>query len=300
MSLNRVVEDSSPSLGGPLNANGQNITNINNLSSQTVSDPLSPDVFANTKNIVISGPAATSPSSAAGAAAPTPVTNVAVQIASHTFAQQGVVHYESTSDGAKMAIEHQTSLVGPRGAAYHEPNDPPKPLVPVTSTGTFSNPITDTQYNSLLSTHFRLIDGVTHGAKLEPSQGLGVIDLANRWQNVCVNVLDPIKSQFNFGIVSAFRNPAYLAQIANDGTNTNFSTASAAAITLGDNDSNIAMWKWIYSSGLPFTQAILFQGGSFIHISLGQDQGPSRKLLYSATGTGPFVSGNQIPPQFLP
>jgi uncharacterized protein YcbK (DUF882 family) len=300
MAIDRVQQDPSPSLGGSLSANGKNISGVGDLASNTVSSPLSKDVFINNRAAVIAGQPATSPSTTGGSAALVPVTDEPTQIAAHTYAQNGIVFYDNTPQGIKLALANQQALLGARGAALHEPAGPAKPLTPATNCKNFHTPLTDADYNTPVSKYFRLIDSAAHGQRLEPSRGLTTSELACRWQNLCTDVLDHIKAKYNFNIHSGFRSVAYNMAVAHTGDHSDHSVASAADISMENYQVNIEMFKWIAKSGLPFTQLILYENGLFLHVAKGAQQPDSNRILYSATGDAPYLNTTTMPPQFRP
>ena len=300
MSLDRVQQDGNPSLGGSLSANGHNITGVGDLSSTTISSPLSKDVFINNRAAVIAGQPGSSPATGGGQAALVPVTDEPVQIAAHTYAQNGVVFYDNTPQGIKLAAAHQQALMGDRGAGLHEPVGPAKPLTAATNCKNFHTPLTDADYNTPVSKYFKLIDLAAHGQRLEPSRGLSTSELACRWQNLCTDVLDPIKAKYNFIITSGFRSVAYNTAHAHTGDHSDHSIASAADITMANNQTNIEMFKWIAKSSLPFTQLILYENGKFVHVAKGAQQSDTTRILYSATGDAPYLNVSNMPSQFRP
>lgn len=268
-----------------LNANNNDFVNIADLSAKTVSSPISPTVFVNKRSVVISAAAAATPSTSAGVVALVPVTDTPVQIAPHTYAQNGVVYFDNTPQGIALAIRQQTALQGSAGAGYHEPPGPAKPLTPAANCKNFHDPLTDADYNMPVSKYFRLSDARNYAGNIVAQRGLSQKDLACRWQNLCTDVLDHIKEKFNFGINCGFRSLEHNRAVGSTaGDNSDHCVASAADITLGTAARNIEMFKWIYASNLPYTQIILYEQGLFVHVAKGAQQSDASRKLYSPTG----------------
>ena len=104
-----------------IDLNNQDLINGKSLTVKTITAPLSPTVFANNQPVVIkTAPSASDPSPAAGSSIPVPLTDTPIQIGADTYAQNGVVYYAQTANGAKLAAGAESASMGAYGPIPHE------------------------------------------------------------------------------------------------------------------------------------------------------------------------------------
>lgn len=146
-------------------------------------------------------------------------------------------------------------------------------------------PLTDPIYQKRISKYFRLS---TIKNQIVPSYGVSAKGVATNWINLCVNVLDPIYSEFKFKFNSGFRDPAYNAKVGGAKTSDHL-FGKAADISMGSEDANKKMFLWIIKSGLPFRQLLIERAnGTWIHVAYdgGRKLNEARRVMYINTKTG--------------
>lgn len=158
---------------------------------------------------------------------------------------------------------------------------------------------TDPIYRKRISKYFLLAD---IKQTIEPSNGLSSRQVAANFINLCVAILDPIKSQFNFTIRSAFRSPSYNARLPNASKRSDHLFGKAADISCGDQTADKKMFNWIVNANLPFRQIIWEKrNSSWVHIAYdnGNPKPDASRVCYTLTGTAPYTpcgqNGENIP-----
>ena len=170
--------------------------------------------------------------------------------------------------------------------------DVAEPIIsdPILICNTFTNLISDADMATPVSKYFTLAH-----AKMIPiaQRGLTAGQIACNWAKLCVNTLDPIYNAYKFIITptinSGFRTLSYNRSIGSVDTS-DHCIGCAADISMGDKLVNIEMFKWILSSGIPFSQ-IIFEG-HWIHVSFGGSPKGHERVMYTFTGSNPIAAGN--------
>lgn len=175
-----------------------------------------------------------------------------------------------SSIGSKGSIE---TFVGsePTGPNSN-PSAPNTPTLKATNLpNTYPRSLTDPVYAQQISKFFRL-SHIKMPPENEENLGLSQRDIAGNFVELCLNILDPIYAKFRFNsspLNSAYRPTWYNRQIGSKDTSEHI-TGCAADISMGSKEGNIAMFKWIVSSGLPFRQCLIessSRGSFWIHVS---------------------------------
>lgn len=120
-------------------------------------------------------------------------------------------------------------------------------------------------------------------------RGLTAGQIACNWSVLCQEVLDNVYDQFKFKFNSGFRSLEYNRSIGSKDTS-DHCIGAAADISLGSQAENIQMFKYILTSGLPFSQ-LIFEG-QWIHVASGgaSPKGNAR-IMYTFSGRGPISAG---------
>lgn len=153
--------------------------------------------------------------------------------------------------------------------------NPSAPANPTLRAGDLPNnypkDLRDPVYAQQISKFFRL-GHIKMPPENEPTHNLTARDIAANFTELCLNILDPIYAEFKFNsnpLNSAYRPTWYNTQIGSKSTSEHV-LGCAADISMGNKERNIAMFKWIIKSRLPFRQCLIesAKSGSFwIHIS---------------------------------
>jgi uncharacterized Zn-binding protein involved in type VI secretion len=202
----------------------------------------------------------------------------------------GTPVYQDNTAG-RGALKQQEDSVDPGIASNHEGADPPGQ---VESTPLSCNELpTEFTKDDLLkqiSKYFTLADAkMTFVAQ----RGFTAQQIACNWVNLCVKILDPVYDNFKFKkgpLNSGFRTLTYNRQIGSKDTS-DHTKGAAADISLGSQEMNKVMFKWILSSNLPFSQ-LIFEG-NWVHVAF-NGNGPkgNARVMYTYTGRRPISAGN--------
>lgn len=176
----------------------------------------------------------------------------------------------TSSIGSKGNVDNFT------GSAPTGPNPNPSAPAPISLQAkdlpnNYPKNLNDPVYAQQISKFFRL-GHIRMPPEDETEHGLTARDVAGNFTELCLNILDPIYSEFKFNnnpLNSAYRPTWYNKKIGSKSTSEHI-LGCAADISMGSKDRNIAMFKWIVKSGLPFRQCLIesANSGSFwIHIS---------------------------------
>lgn len=149
----------------------------------------------------------------------------------------------------------------------------------------FPTDFRDPLYSRRISQYFKLAH-IRNPPEAEPAFNLTARQVASNFIELCVNILDPVYSKFQFNkdpLNSAYRSTSYNKRIGGSLTSEHI-TGCAADISMGSAEGNIAMFKYILKSGLKFRQLLYEKspGGSaagWIHVSYNKGNpknGPSR------------------------
>ena len=288
---------------------GNNITNVSDLSTNTISKPISPDVFANGRAIVLSAEPKTSPDTSAGKAAPVPITMDPIQIAPSTFAQNGVVYYSSDSTGKALIKSSELNDMGQYGPLPHEPPFNGK-YNPVVDCGIFKDSGTGLEtsdYNLQISRYFNL-RYLCPRENIVAQRGRTSSQIACSLKDLASKILDPIYDHYKFIVSSGFRS------VENNSSTTSTSGQSASTTSdhcigcaadiqlMGTNGSdysqNVNMFKWIINNGIPFSQLIIYDDqtgktGRLVHIAFnGKIINSTVRICYAPVGGG-YIYGGQ-------
>ena len=151
--------------------------------------------------------------------------------------------------------------------------------------GEFTQPITDEDMKKQISKYFRL-STIRRKPIDTPERKLKSWQIANNWVRLCRATLDPIYDRYKFNFSSGFRDISYNRSIgSSDGSDHVIGTA--CDITMGSQQGNIELFKFILTSGIPYSQ-LIFEG-NWIHIAYG-GAGPlgAAKVMWTFTGRAPF------------
>jgi uncharacterized Zn-binding protein involved in type VI secretion len=152
----------------------------------------------------------------------------------------------------------------------------------------FPDVITLNEMYTKVSKYFSL----SHSAKsgmIVAQRGLSGKQIACNWAALCTNVLDKVYEQFKFNFNSGFRT------VASGMGNTDHGIGCAADISMGNDADTIAMFKWIVSNQLPFSQVIYEKhNSSWVHVSY-NGAGPKgdARTMWTFTGGPPYGHGGQ-------
>lgn len=172
-------------------------------------------------------------------------------------------------------------------------------------------PLTDPVYQKRISQYFKLAH-IRMPPENEPAFGLTARQVAANFIDLCVNILDPIYSEFHFNINplnSAYRSTSYNKQIGGSLTSEHI-TGCAADISTGSLEGNQRMFKWILSHQLKFRQLLYERapGGSaagWVHISYnkGQPKADASRVGYTTSPpsiTSAGQNGENLPANLRP
>jgi hypothetical protein len=151
--------------------------------------------------------------------------------------------------------------------------------------GEFSQPITDDDMRKQISKYFRL-STIRRKPIDTPERKLRSWQIANNWVRLCRTTLDPIYDRYKFTFNSGFRDIPYNRSIGStDGSDHVIGTA--CDISMGSQAANITLFKFILTSGIPFSQ-LIFEG-NWVHVAFGgaAPLGPAR-VMWTFTGRAPF------------
>ena len=301
-------------MSGSMDLANNNIINAGDVHATSISSPLSPDVLANNQPIVIqTTPTSQSPSTSAGANAVVPITEKPIQIGPSTFSQGGIVFYGQDSVGAALARDAETASMGEYGALPHELpcNDPPGKPAQCSDFHLNGDGLLDSDYMLKISQHF-ILRQLCVNSNIVSQLGLTAKDIGCNLKALAVNVLDPVWNHQQFRINSGFRSLAHNLDVAGSAKNSDHLTGAAADITTGTTEGDIALFKWIISSGIPFS-CIIYESGvntKWIHIafnghkhdgtgSLSRDTRCMWKPIGQAYQWGGY-QGEKLPPELRP
>lgn len=162
--------------------------------------------------------------------------------------------------------------------------------------------INDPVYSQQISKYFRL-GHIRRPPEDEPTFNLTARDVAGNFAELCLNILDPIYTNFKFRsnpLESAYRPTSYNNTLRNASKTSDHIKGCAADISMGNNEQNIAMFKWIIRNRLPFRQVLIEKlpssGRFWIHVSYlkGQKKEGTTATGYSPTGSASgIVHGGQ-------
>ena len=201
----------------------------------------------------------------------------------------GVIFYENTPAGNIAATEDQKKTGG--GGDKDRPDPPPAPPVDLTDCTAY----TDAQWDTGCSKSFRFSQ-----MKYKPVDGQGscpAVEIACNWQKLCQQVLDPLKAQFPaININSGYRTRAFDISLGGSGSG-DHTWGRAADLSLGGVEGAKQIFKFIRSSGLPFSQ--LLYEGTWTHVALGGSSNAASAIGVTRTGGNPFTwharSGGGLP-----
>lgn len=202
----------------------------------------------------------------------------------------GTPVYQDNAPG-HGAQKQQEDSVDPGIASNHEGEDPPEQVdsTPLTCSelpAEYTKEVLARQ----ISKYFTLAD-----AKMVfvAQVGLTAQQIACNWKNLCVKILDPVYDNFKFKkgpVNSGFRTLSYNRQIGSKDTSDHCKGA-AADISMGSQAQNIAVFKWILSNNLPFSQ-LIFEG-NWVHVAFnGNSPKGNARVMYTYTGRKPIAAGN--------
>lgn len=213
----------------------------------------------------------------------------------------GLTYYLDTPEGHAALAKAETRGVGPAILAPHEgppePGTAEEPTPPPPSGSTCEN-YTDAMFDELCSKYFK------YGQmKMKPSAQLGLTapNIACNWQNLCKNILDPIRDAgFVFNINSGFRTLAYNRSIGSASTTSDHLTGCAADLSMGNVEKNKLLFKWVGKNVNPDFSQIIFEG-NWVHVSYRGRSPAAAAVLVTRTGKPPYqngggYSGNLLPP----
>jgi hypothetical protein len=155
--------------------------------------------------------------------------------------------------------------------------------------GSFSANLNDPIYKKRISRYFTL--GTVNRPIVQPAP-ISPKDIATNWINLCVNLLDPARSQFTFRISSGYRDLAYNRKIGSS-DRSDHAYGKAADLTCGSDAANKKLFIWFINSGLPFRQIIWEKARtSWVHIAYdgGRKLNEPRRVMGTRTGRAPFTN----------
>ena len=288
---------------GNLDLNNNDIINVADLHAETISSPNSPDVYANGQRLVLAAQPNATPNSAAGKAAPVPVTDSVIQIGPSTYARGGVVFYGNDATGNALAKAGAIASMGQYGPLPHEPgsNGPPGPAVNCSDFQPSGNGLQDSNYGFKISKHFTLQQLIVGSNLIVGQQGRTAVQIACALKALATNILDPIYDHQPFIINSGFRTLANNSSTAGASKTSDHLIGCAADITVqhGADGPNLDLYKWIIKSGLPFSQIIAYQNSSsgqysqWIHVAFnGAHPSGGFRCAYKPQGGTYSAGGN--------
>lgn len=169
--------------------------------------------------------------------------------------------------------------------ATAKPASPENLKADVSFEGEFTQAITDEDMKKQISRYFRL-STIRRKPVDTPERKLKSWQIANNWVRLCRNTLDPLYDRYKFNFSSGFRPIPYNRSIGStDGSD--HVIGAACDITMGSQQANIQMFKYILTSGIPYSQ-LIFEG-NWVHIAFGGagPLGPA-KVMWTFTGSAPF------------
>lgn len=174
------------------------------------------------------------------------------------------------------------------------------------SCSNFGDVITTSDMGKKVSRYFLLADCMATNitSSTVGNEQLTANQVACNWVGLCDALLDPIYDQFKFKINSGFRSPAYNAGLIARGyhpskTSDHLRGCAADLVILKqdgtiDIDKIIELFKWLITSGLPFSQ-IIFET-TWVHVSYnGKDHSNDIfRIAYSLNnGSNILAGGNK-------
>ena len=222
------------------------------------------------------------------------------------------------------AAQSPSSPAAPKGPLERPPttipstNPDPNPSAPAAppSSGNFElnidklpnefpKNITDPFYDQRISQYFKMAHIQFPPTDWPSPINLSARQIAANFINLCINVLDPIQSQFKFNIPmtkgGVFRPPGYKRNP------TDHARGMAADISMGfqQNAGNQAIFKWVLKSNIKYRQIIYegaTTGSSWVHISYNQGLqdppgGPSVVTMWTPNGNTDHPTYNKCGPR---
>lgn len=171
-----------------------------------------------------------------------------------------------------------------RGATGPNPN-PSAPAVPQSDgnfelkisalPNSFPKSMKDSFYDQRISQYFRMGD-IQFPPEDHPGVGLSARQIAANFIDLCINILDPVYSEFKFSgsggkfiTGGAFRPPGYKRKP------TDHARGMAADINMSDKNKNIAMWKYIVNNKSLKYRQLIFENSpksGWVHVAYSQGQ----------------------------
>lgn len=219
-----------------------------------------------------------------------------VSVEPGVFIVSGSRVYDNTDAGQKAIVRDSTYLpvpTAPDAPPPEKPTEDPK----FQSCDQFPKVITTKDMGIKVSRNFIL--GTCKNVPCD-QRGLTSNQIACNWAALCYTILDPLRDKFKFSFNSGFRT------VASGMGNTDHGLGCAADISAGSTEQTIAMFKWLVSSGLPFSQIIYEKHNSaWVHISYrGKQQSAATRVMWTYTGSAPYGHGGQngenLPPELRP
>ena len=190
----------------------------------------------------------------------------------------GVAYYLNTSAGNAAMRRDMDRNMGP-GAA--EPDQQPSEATPPEDCAEFDMSMWDKNCSDKFK--YAHMNRVPQGGSVDEKT------VACNWQKLCQNILDKVKSQFpGMTISSGFRPSSYDRQLGGSGSG-DHTAGRAADIQLGGTEGAKELFKYIGSSGLPFSQ--LIYEGRWVHVAYGGGTASSVAVLVTRTGQAPYQNG---------
>lgn len=178
----------------------------------------------------------------------------------------------------------ETKAMGPGAGETTQPPPGEQPPFDPTDCTTY----TDAQWDTGCSKFFKFanMNRKPQGGSVPEAQ------VACNWQKLCQNILDPIKERFpGVSISSGFRPSAYDRELGGSG-NGDHTYGKAADIQLlgaGREEGAKQLFKFIGSSGLPYSQ-LIFEGG-WVHVAYQGSSPASVAVLVTRNGKAPYQNG---------
>lgn len=195
--------------------------------------------------------------------------------------------YLASPEGVK-AQKRDESNFSPALASNHEGDDVVGQTEPSSAgCSQFKDNITTEDMKIQVSRYFAL--STIHSIPVA-QRGLTAGQIACNWLNLCQKVLDPVYDNYKFKFNSGFRSLTYNRSIGSKDSS-DHCIGAAADISLGSQTDNIAMFKYILSSGLPFSQ-LIFEG-NWVHVAF-NGAGPkgNARVMYTYSGRNPVAAGH--------